>query len=272
MTVGDVLRDRAEPMARIGLATRGGLYCVAGALALLVASGRGDGEVEGQGALEAVAGEPYGRPLLLVLAAGLAAYALWRLLRALTGAREGSDGDGWEGLAQRVHDVGSAAVYVSLVAAAIRLLTRTSAGTDNDQQARSLSARLLEHGWGQAVVVVAGLVLLGVGLALAWWGLSHRFEDHLRTSSMGPIQRRWLPRLGVLGHTARGVVAALVGAFLVQAALEHDPTEAVGIDGALRRLADRPYGTPMLVVVAAGLVAYGLYSLVEARWRRVLED
>ena len=273
MTTAAWVPEHAEATGRIGLAARGAVYCLAGLLALAVATGRGSGEIEGQGAVESLAGKPFGGALLVALAIGLVAYALWRLLRAITGAGEGADRDGWQEAVMRAGNAAQAIVYVSLAMAAVRVLRQGSNGSEggSDQRARSITARLLEQGWGRAAVIAVGLGLVAAGAGMVWWGVSRRFEEHLRTSEMTAGQREWLPRLGVFGHAARGVVAALVGLFLVQAALDHDPSEAVGIDGALRRLADQTYGPVALVVVALGLVAYGLYSFVEARWRKVLE-
>lgn len=273
MTTAAWVPEHAEATGRMGLAARGAVYCLAGALALAVATGRGSGEIEGKGAVESLAGKPFGGALLGALTVGLVAYALWRLLRAITGAGEGADRDGWQEAVMRAGNVGQAAVYTSLALAALRVLRQGSSGSEggSDQRARSITARLLEQGWGRAAVIAIGMGLVAAGVGMVWWGASRRFEEHLRTSEMTSQQRAWLPRLGVFGHAARGVVAALIGMFLVRAAFEHDASDAVGIDGALRRLSEQPHGPVALTVVALGLVAYGLYSFVEARWRKVLE-
>ena len=104
---------------------------------------------------------------------------------------------------------------------------------------------------------------------MGWRGISRKFRKHLKSYEMTPRQRRVILWLGTVGNIARSLVFMLIGVLLIVAALQHDPTEAVGIDGALRRMAARSYGPALLTAVAAGLALYGLFSLSEARFRRV---
>ena len=115
----------------------------------------------------------------------------------------------------------------------------------------------------------AGLVAIGAGLYIGWRGLSGKFRKRLKSLEMGPAIRLWVRAVGTVGNVARMLIALMIGVFLIAAARQHDPDQAVGIDGALKRLADRPYGPTLLVVVALGLAAYGVYSFAEARYRRV---
>src|SRR5205814_9883 len=138
--------------------------------------------------------------------------------------------------------------------------------------AKTWSARLMSHEAGRWLVLLAGAVVVIVGVVLLVRSFAQKFEKYLDVKHMGAWQRTWLPRLGVVGYAARGVVAALIGAFVIQAAVTFDPQKAVGVDGALKRLAAEPYGPLLLGVVAVGLLAFGLFSFVEARFRKVLED
>ena len=126
-------------------------------------------------------------------------------------------------------------------------------------------------GWpgGRLLVAATGVAILGGGLYVGWRGVSRKFRKHLKGYEMTPTQQRVILWLGTVGNIARSIVFMLIGVLLIVAALQHDPTEAVGIDGALRRLAGRSYGPPLLAGVAVGLAIYGLFSLAEARFRRV---
>ena len=110
---------------------------------------------------------------------------------------------------------------------------------------------------------------MGAGLWNLYRGLSRKFEDKWRTGEMSSIARRWGGRAGAAGHVARAVVFGLIGVFVIRAALEYDPKKAIGLDGALQKLAAAAYGPYLLGVTAAGLLAYGLYCFVDARYRDV---
>jgi Domain of Unknown Function (DUF1206) len=116
---------------------------------------------------------------------------------------------------------------------------------------------------------IAGAVVVGVGLWNLYRGIARKFEDRWRTGEMREQARKWGARAGVVGHAARGVVFSLIGIFLVKAAIDYKPKDAIGLDGALRKLADAGYGPYLLGLTAAGLVAYGLYCFVDARYRDV---
>ena len=168
-----------------------------------------------------------------------------------------------------------AALYVGLLVSSVALLFGRSAagggGGSSERAQRGWTARLLAHGWGEWLVGLVGVGLVVGAVALVVMGVREDFAHKLETAGMRPWQRTWLPRLGVFGWVARGVVFGLIGVFVVRAALDHDPRQSVGVDGALHRLASAPLGPLLLSAVAVGIAAYGAYSLVEARWRRVLE-
>lgn len=271
MSAAEQVQEHGSLVGRVGLLARAVVYGLMGLLALRIAVGERGAKADGQGALRLLADQPLGTALLVALAVGFGGYALWRFVRAAIGAGEGRTRDGASGALKRIGDVLNGLVYLSLLAATLRVVTSGRTGRSGDEQARSWSARLLEQGWGRAAVIATGIAcVIGAG-AMVWYGAARHFEAHLRTTDMSTGQRTWLPRLGVVGHCARGLVLALVGVFLVRAGVGYDANEAVGIDGALHRLARQPHGTVALVAVALGFLAYAAYSVVEARWRRVLE-
>lgn len=253
-------------MARYGLAAKGISYGLVGALAISVATSGGGKTASREGALALVADESYGPFLIVALALGFASYALWRLVEAIFD-RSGEGNDA-AALAKRAGYLGRAVIYGSLTYAAVALLLgRGDSGGDGRQ--KQATARVLDWPAGRWLVGLAGAALVGAGLYNAFRGVTQKFEEKWETSEMSPFERRWLPRVGSVGLLSRFVVFTLIGVFVAKAAYEYDPNESIGLDGALRKLVQTSYGPVLLFVVAAGLVCYGLFSLVEARYRRV---
>lgn len=256
-----------EGLGRAGLVARGALYAVVGVLALQVATGRTTQRPDKQGALTAIAHQPLGKVLLVVTAVGFAGYALWRLSAAFLDTE--GDGTDASGLAKRASDLGRGLLYTGFCIAALRLVAGSS-GDDRTKEA-DLTAAVLQAPLGRLAVAVVGLAVIGGGAYSGWRAFSGAYRKELDTAGMSRRVRTWLPRVAAIGLAARAVVYALVGTFLVRAAIRYDPKEAVGVDGALQRLADAPYGPLLLALVAAGLFTYGLYSFLEARYRRLME-
>jgi hypothetical protein len=258
--------------ARTGLVAKGVSYGIVGAVAIALAVGLGGKATDRSGALELLAQHDLGKALLGALAVGFGAYALWRFVQAVA---DREDDDGAMGLAKRLGKaggyVGRGLVYAGLTYSTVRLLT----GADEKpqtQQARETTAGVFDWPAGRWLVGLTGLAILGAGLWNAYRGLSTKFEDKWQTGKMSRAERCWGVRAGVVGHLARAVVFGLIGLFLTRAALEHDPKEAIGLDGALQKLAHASYGPALLGLTAAGLIAYGLYCLVDARYRDVSVD
>lgn len=259
-------RHPMEAAGRIGYAFKGVLYVLLGALAIDTALDGGD--TEGQtGALEAVAQSTFGGLLLTVLALGLAAYAVWRLaLAALDPERQGTD---TEGLLRRGGYVVSGLSYGALALAAYRILQR--GGAEGDGATEGAQAALALPG-GRVVLGLVALGVLGYGAYELRRAEAGSFMDKLALSGVAARQRTTVRRLGQAGLAARGVVYTLIGTALAVATYQYDPSEAVGLDGALATLRDQPYGAVLLGVVGLGLAAYGLYCGVNARYRRFEGD
>lgn len=254
-----------EWAGRAGHVAKAVSYGLIGVLALQVAFGDRAQTSDREGVLREVAGSSFGTGALIALAIGFAAYALWEFARAaFDRSHEGSRP---KGLGTRAQYAVAGAVYVTSAIAAVTLARGSRSGSGGDEQAET--ARVLEWPGGQWIVGVVAVALLGYGLVNVGKAWTRTFRHDLREHEMDARVRRWAVRSGVVGHAARGVVFAGVGFFLAKAAIEYDPEEAVGIDGALAKLADRTFGTWLLALVAAGLVAYAVFCLVEARYRRV---
>jgi hypothetical protein len=252
--------EAAEHAGHIGLAARGVLYLLVAFLAAQMAFGANDQPADKKGALRALADHPVGKVALVALTIGLAAYALWRVAEAVGRKDE---------VTKRLASAGKAALYASAAAtAASTFLDAGSGSKDGNQQSQTLTARVLDWPGGRLIVGAAGVVGIGVGAYLVWRGVTRKFEEKLKLGEMPPPVHKAEKVLGLVGYSARGVVAALLGLLLVRSALHANAQEAQGIDGTLRTIAAQSYGQVLLLIAAAGLAAFGLHSLIEARYRR----
>lgn len=256
-----------EGLARAGLVARGVLYTVVGVLALRVAAGDKGQNPDKQGALTALARQPLGKVLLIAVAVGFAGYALWRFLSAFLDCE--GDGKSAAGWAKRTGDLARGLLYTGFFITAVSVVTGSS-GDDQSKEA-DVTAKVLEAPAGRVAVALIGLAIMGGGLYNGYRALSKKYRKKLKTGRMTQAAKRSITAIATIGLAARMVVFLLIGAFLVRAAVRYDPSQAVGVDGALKRLAERPYGPWLLGVVAVGLFMYGLYSFVEARYRRLMD-
>jgi hypothetical protein len=254
-----------DRLARFGLTAKAFSYGLVAVLALGLATGAGGKATDREGALETIAGETWGTVVLVGLALGFAAYALWRLLSALFDRED----DGATGLAKRGGYLGRAVIYGALTVGVVELLIGQESSSSQTEHARQATGTVLDWPAGRWLVALGGLCLLGAGLYNGYRAVTQKFEERWRTGAMSEAERRWGARIGTVGLLSRMVVFGLIGSFLVKAAAEYDASEAIGLDGALRKLAAQPYGAWLLGLVAVGLLAYGLYCLVEARYRDV---
>ncbi len=251
--------------ARVGFAGRGLLYLTVAFLAARIAQGRGGQQADKQGAVRALADTPLGLALLVVLVVGFAGYALWQAAEAAWGRRD--EGDDAKRTGKRGVSAAKALVYAVLAATTVSILFGRDEG--GAQQESLWTAVVLALPGGRVLVGVAGLAIMGTGGWLVARGVRTKFDKHLDTRSMPHPLRKAALVGGAVGHAARGVVAALAGLLLVKAAKDFNPQEAKGIDGTLRTIAEQPFGRVLLLIAAAGLAAFGLFSLVEARYRRL---
>jgi hypothetical protein len=251
--------------ARLGLVAKGIAYVIVAVIAIQVAVG-GEGQAQGpDGALEAVADEPFGWALLALLTIGFGGYAVWRVAQALFDReREGRDPIG---LGKRLGYFVDGLIHLGLGALAIAVLAGSEGSSSGGEQ--RATAEVLDKPFGRWLVGAVGLAIVAGGFGLAIWACTARFRKNLRTGMMRQAESRGYTALGIFGHLSRAVVIVLVGVFVGRAAWQYDPDEAVGLDGALQRLAGQPYGPYLLGTVAFGLLAYGLFCFVEARYRDV---
>jgi Domain of Unknown Function (DUF1206) len=252
----------ARVLARAGLTARGIIYILIGWVAVLVAIGQGSHEADQAGALQLLAGKPYGTVSLWLLGIGFAAYALWRLSEAAFGVT----GDG-TGAGPRLKSLGRAVIYSGFAYLTVQVITGAQRSQARQQQ--DATANVMQHPGGRWLVGIIGLFIVVIGLVLVIEGIRRKFMKYLETSRMSPRARTVVKWLGTIGTAARGVVFGLAGILVVDAAVTHSPGKSGGIDKALLTLRNEPFGPALLLAAALGLVIFGIYGLCEARWRRV---
>ncbi len=255
-------RDALQAAARAGLVARGVVYGVIGILAFKLAVGSG-GKTESQaGALKTIADQAFGDVLLIVLATGLAAYAIWRMIAGVAGTRPNEDG----ALQRRVSAIASGAVYAALCYTAVKII---AGGQGSSGSPRHATAGVLGWPAGPVIVAIAGVALIGVGAYQGYKGISRDFEEDSDVGRMASGTRTAFAAVGVTGHVARAVIFVLIGYGLIKAAFDYSAKSAMGLDGALQQLAHASLGPLLLGAVALGFVAFALYSIVDARYHKV---
>lgn len=265
-TLNDPSGSRAfEASARIGLVARGIVYGVIGILSFKLAVGSG-GRTESQtGALETIGHQPLGEVLLIALAIGLAAYAIWRLIDGIAGSAPADGND----LQHRVSAIASGIAYAVLCYAAIKIIAGSQSSSGSGSSPRHATAGVLGWPGGPVIVAVGGLVVIGVGVYQGYKGLARKFEEESNVEQMASRTRTAFTALGVTGYVARAITFLLIGYGLVKAALDYSPKSAVGLDGALQKLAHASAGPLLLGIVALGFIAFALYSIADARYHKV---
>jgi hypothetical protein len=248
--------------ARLGFAMGGIVYFVTGMLAVMVALENSGAAGGPEGAIERIGAQPFGRILLLIVTFGLLGYALWCCIQAFFDTDR--DGKDLKGIGLRIGEFCSGIAYLGL---AILSWHRLQGGGPEGDKTAHWTAKILAHSWGAPLVALTGVVLAIVGIALIVYGMQERFREYLRINDASASERDWMIRMGKWGYSAQGVVFLIIGSFLVSASATADARKARGLDGALQWLAQQSYGPWLLGLVALGLAAYGLFMLVEARYR-----
>jgi hypothetical protein len=249
-------------LARFGLAARAFVYLVIGWLAVQIAAGHRSQQANQRGAVAAVAQHSYGTLLLWLLAVGFAAYALWRLSEAAFGtAAEGKK------TGPRIQSLVRGIIYAALCASTLSFIAGRSQQGQAQQQ-ETVTARLMRHTAGRLLVGLVGAVVIAIGIAMIVEGARKKFEKQLRMNELHGTTRTLVERLGMVGTIARGVVFAVAGLLVLDAAVTANPRKSTGLDGALRTLAGQPYGPWLLGALALGLIAFGVYGFAAARWAK----
>ncbi|GAC1384306.1 MAG: DUF1206 domain-containing protein [Ktedonobacteraceae bacterium] len=256
-------------LARLGYAVKGLVYLIIGLLAVQLAVGGSGGKVTDQkGALQTISDLPFGKFLMVVVTIGLIGFALWCFIQAIFDT-EGKGKDA-KGIIARLGYAVVGVAYASIAYGAFQFLTMSQVGgKGSTANTQDWTATLLKQPFGVALVVIVGLIVIGVAFYLFAKAYTAKFQNRLDLSSLSAQVRKWIIYTGRFGYASLGVVFTIIGIFIMVAAFQHNASKAKGLDGALQELAHQFYGPLLLGIVALGLVAYGVYSFVEARYRRV---
>ncbi len=255
-----------ERLERYGYLVRGLIYFIIGALAVQLAMGAGGATTDQTGAIALIGAQPLGKALLVLVAVGLAGYSLWGFVRAIFDPL--GRGTEMKGIVERIGFLVSAVSYGALVIPTVQFLMNQPAGQSKGHPA-DLSAQLFAQPYGRWLVIGFGLSWIVAAAGQFYSAYTAHFIQDFRTNTMSAREFKWASRIGRFGFAARGVVFGLIGFFVIQSGLTMDPHKAQGFDGVLLKIAQAPYGTILLAVVAIGLVAFGLYSALCARWNKV---
>jgi hypothetical protein len=273
-TTGGTTESRAEQagdstslewLARGGLIAYGVVHLLVGWLALQIAWGTSGGtSADTSGALGTLAQQPFGTVLLWVVAVGLLALALWQTSEAVWGH---PDRDRGKRVRKQITSGAKAVVYAALAVSAA--LVALGSGSSSSQSQEQATTGVLAWPGGRVLVVAAGLVVIGVGIAGIIKGIRKSFTEEIDTASMSPAVRTGVLRLGQVGYVAKGVAMGAVGGLLTYATVTFDRQTAQGLDGALQTILAQPFGRYLLTAVALGFAAFGLFAILQSRYRRM---
>lgn len=252
-------------LARLGYAAKGLVYLIVGLFAMQAAIGTGGRTTDTSGALKAIVTQHKGKFLLSIVTFGIAGYVLWRLVQTFFDPENRGQINA-KRIVQRFGYACSAVAYIGLALTAVKLIMGSPGG--DDEPIEDWTIYFLAQPFGRWLVALAGVVVIGVGMSLLFQAYKAKFRNELKLHEMTHNERIWAVSFGRFGIAARGFVFGIIGIFLVLAAIQIDGSEARGLGGALTVLAQQPFGSWILGIVALGLTAYGIYSLIQARYRR----
>ncbi len=251
--------DALDHAARIGLVAYGVVHLLIASLAVQLALGDNE-NASAQGALAALARQPFGQAMVWAVAIGLYLLVLWRALEAGFGHREEDGGDRWR---QRAGSVLKAVIYGALGVTATRVAI--SDGGSGGGGSKGTTAKLMDLPGGQWLVVAAGLAVLGYAGRLVWRGWTEDFADHLDTEGKLGWSGSGYLLLGRIGYVAKGIALAIVAGLFCYAGVTHEADKSGGLDQALQKVLEQPFGPYLLLAMAAGIGCFGLYCFARAR-------
>jgi hypothetical protein len=249
--------DRA---ARIGLVAYGVVHLVIAWLALQLAFGDQQGSADSQGAVQRLSEQPFGQVLVWAVGIGMFLLAVWQALEALFGYRAE---EGFTRVRKRVTAAGKAVVYTVIGLSAVHAATGSSKSGKNGTD--STTAKVMDWPGGQLIVCGIGLALIGIGGYLVYRAFTEKFAKHINAQGKtGETGTAYL-WFGKAGYTAKGITFGIVGVLFLYAGLTHDPHKSGGLDQALHKVLQQPFGPFLLGAIAVGLGCYGLFCFARAR-------
>jgi len=252
-----------EVVARVGLVAYGVVHLLIAWLAAQLAWGAGASKsADPSGAMRTVADQPVGKFMLLLVVVGLVALALWQASEAIWGYH---NREGASRMRKQVTSGAKTVIYAALGVSAASVAL--GSGSSSSQSQRQTTSGVLAWPAGEVIVVVAGLIIIGVGVAGVVKGVRKSFSEEIDTSSMAPVARQGVERMGQVGYIGKGVALGVVGGLLSYATLTFDRQKTPGLDGALQTILAQPFGKLLVTAVALGFVAFGLFAILQSRYR-----
>ncbi len=252
-----------QRLARLGYAAKGVVYIIIGFIAADAAFSPAEQVQGSHGALGTILRQPFGKVLLAIMALGLAGYVLWKLVQAVMDPEnKGTDA---KGMISRIGYGISAVLYGGLTLEAVRMVRGSGGGGGNGAQ--HWTAVVMDKPFGRVAIGLLGLGIAGYGVYELVKAFKSDLAKKLNLEGSAVATRQRVVGLGRAGLAARGVVFGIIGWLVLKAALQYDASEAEGLQGALVALRKAAYGPWLLMLVALGLIAYGIFQLVKARYR-----
>jgi hypothetical protein len=249
-----------DTAARVGLVAYGVVHLVIAWLAIQLAFGDSEGSTDSQGAVQKLNEQPFGQALVWAVGIGMFLLAVWQALEALFGYR---DEEGFTQLRKRVTAAGKAVVYVVIGVSAVHAATGSTSSKKNGTD--STTARVMDWPGGQLIVCVVGVFIIGIGGYLVYRAYTEKFAKHINAEGKSGETGRAYLWFGKAGYTAKGITFAIVGALFLYAGLSHEAKKSGGLDQALHKVLQQPFGPVLLVLIALGLACYGLFCFARAR-------
>jgi hypothetical protein len=244
---------------RLGLVSYGVVHLILAWLAAKLAFGDSSASASSQGAFHELASNPVGRVSLYVAAAGFVALVVWQALEAAFGHRRE---EGARRAGKRLASAAKVVLYAVLAVSSFKTATGSSSGGEH---ADGVTARLMSLPAGPWLVGLVGVVILAVGGGLVYRGVSEGFREKLDPDGETGADGRAYVLLGKAGYVSKGGAIGVVGGLFLYAAFTHDPNKSGGLDQALQKVQQQPFGTPLLLVIAAGFACFGLFCFAWAR-------
>lgn len=255
-----------ERLARLGFVAKAVLYMTIGVLASAAALHLGGTPAQGQrGAMGTLVDAPLGRVLLAVIAAGLFGHAAWRFIEAVTDPEH--HGRDAKGIAMRIRSVAVGVLYAALGASAVKIALGHRESANDGEQTQHWVARALASNAGKVALVIVAGALVVYGVYQLYCAATAKLDEQLQLGRMSSSARRWLLGASRFGIAARGIVFGTTGILVWRAVVHRNPAEARGLKASMSQLFE--LGRLPFALIAIGLVAYGVYQLIEARYRNI---
>lgn len=248
-----------ERTVRLGLVAFGIVHLLIAWLALQLAFGHQSGAANQQGALHALARQPFGTTLLWLVAIGLFALAVWQVTEALWGHTREDDP---KRAFKRVGSAGQAVIYAAIGVSAVKI----AVGSGSSSKSQEMTAKLMDLPFGRLIVAAVGVLILVIAAVHAKRGLTKSFEKDLVAQATSGSSGTAIVRLGQIGYLAKAVAFGVLGSLFIWAAATYDAKKAGGLDAALSTLLGQGVGPWLLVIVALGIGCFGLYCFAWARY------